>query len=335
MPGQHQRDHRWQDHWVTRGLAIATIAAVAYDAGSRGLLRAAAGEAAGASQLLLGNPSLPTCPTSNCPVPPRPSVLSTQFIHGETTKGATQAEWLSNIGLFVRTGAPDGQKVAQYVGVMQDRGAGTAWALNTDLVRNAGRGGPNAIGSFEGSGKPGAPGAIGERNGSIGYELDFTNWDADSSPGRGAFTVGQYVHAQGSFTSLSALYFDATMAASNRSFGWTDGILFNGDRVVKDNTFYDGTAATNSLSIAGRHEVGLNTTEANGDLRAVAMKEGQSVCFGAQADCLLFRDGRLLFRNKAGKVVFALSENGDVAVAGRLTQQAAAASLDGGAGGPR
>ena len=324
-----RRDRR---HWVTNGLAALAIAAVAYDAGLHGAPRAAS-QAAETSQLLLGNPSLPTCPTSNCPAPPQPPVLSTQFIHGDTTRGAGQAEWLSNIGLFVRTGAPDGQKVAQYVGVMQDRGAGTAWALNTDLVRNAGRGGANAFGGFEGSGNPGAPGAIGERNGSIGYELDFTNWDSNSSPGSGAFTVGQYVHAQGSYTSLSALYFDANMAADNGNFAWTDGILFNGERVVKDNTFFDGTAAANSLAVAGRHDVGLNTTQANADLRAVAMKEGQSICFDGLADCLLLRDGRLLFKNKGGRVVFALGENGDLAVAGRITQQAGA--LEGAAARPK
>ena len=59
------------------------------------------------------------------------------------------------------------------------------------------------------------------------------------------------------------------------------------------------------------------------------------VCTALGGECLLLRDGRLLFTNKSGRVVFALGENGDVAVAGRITQQAGAAALDGAAVRPR
>ncbi len=270
------------------------------------------------AQLVLGNPSLPTCPTSNCPAPPFPPVLSTQFIHGATSKQASQAEWLSNIGLFVKTGSPDGQKVAQYVGVMQQEGAGTAWALNTDSVRNAGPGSENSFGGFEGSGKPGKPGAIGERNGSIGYELDFTNWDANSTPGRGAFTVGQYVHAQGSYASLAAIYFDAHMARSNSNAGWTNGIMFNGDRVVADNTFFDGTNSVSSLTVSGNHQAGLNTIFANVDIHAVLMRAGQTACFNSLSNCATWRDGRLTYSNKKGEVVFSIDENGNAYLAGHV-----------------
>ncbi len=278
----------------------------------------AEGPSATKAQLVLGDPSIATCPTSNCPAPPSPPVLSTQFIHGATSKGASQAEWLSNIGLFVKTGNPDGQKVAQYVGVMQQEGAGTAWALNTDLVRNAGPGAANSFDGFEGSGKPGKPGAIGDRNGSVGYELDFTNWDANSTPGRGAFTVGQYVHAQGSYASLAAIYFDAYMAGSNGNAGWTNGLMFNGDRVVADNTFFDGTRAANSLTVAGSHQVGLNTTLANADMHAVLMRAGQTACFNGLANCMTWRDGRLAYLNSKGEAVFSIDENGNAYFTGHV-----------------
>ena len=270
------------------------------------------------AQLVLGDPSIATCPTSNCPAPPLPPVLSTQFIHGATSKGAGQAEWLSNIGLFVKTGNADGQKVAQYIGVMQQEGAGTAWALNTDSVRNASVGAPNAFGGFEGSGLPGKPGAIGVRNGSIGYELDFTNWDANSAPGVGAFTVGQYIHAQGSYTSLSAIYFDANMDSSNKNSGWTDGILFNGDRVVSDNTFFDATRSANSLTIAGSHFTGLNTIGANESLHAVALRAGQTICFSELVNCVTWKDGRLSYMNQHGEKVFTVDEDGNAFFKGHV-----------------
>ena len=270
---------------------------------------------------VLGNPSFPTCPTANCPSPPYLPVLSSEFVHGSTTKGADQPEWLSNIGLFVRTGSPDGQKVAQFVGVMQQKGAGTAWALNTDLVRNAGLGGPNAFGGFEGSGKPGLPGSIGDRNGSIGYELDFTNWDADSSPGRGAFTVGQYIHAQGSFTSLAAMYFDSKMADSNKSFGWEDGLLFNGERVVRGNTIADSSQAINTLLVSGKHVTALNTTLANEDIVAVRMRKKQSICFDVFSSCFSFADGKLAYKNSRGVTIFTLDEDGNAFFAGRVTHR--------------
>ena len=305
-------------HLPTLVQVVATIIMVTAFAVDHLATVRAEGRSVVTSQLILGEPSIVTCPTSNCPAPPSPPVLSTQFVHGATSKGAGQAEWLSNIGLFVKTGNPDGQKVAQYIGVMQKEGAGTAWALNTDSVRNAGPGTENAFGGFEGSGKPGQPGAIGDRNGSIGYELDFTNWDANSTPGHGAFTVGQYVHAQGSYASLAAIYLDAHMAESNDNAGWTNGLMFNGDRVVADNTFFDGTKAANSLTVAGSHQVGLNTTMANADLRAVLMRAGQTACFNGLADCLTWRDGRLTYLNEKGNTVFSIDENGNAYFTGHV-----------------
>ena len=312
---------RWISDSNVTALSSAALVAVAFDLGLHvGQSRADPPTIANAIEIL-GSPSLVTCPTANCPSPPRLPVLSSEFVHGSTTKGADQPEWLSNIGLFVRTGSPDGQKVAQYVGVMQQKGAGTAWALNTDLVRNAGLGGPNAFDRFEGSGKPGLPGSIGDRNGSIGYELDFTNWDADSSPGRGAFTVGQYIHAQGSFTSLAAIYFVSKMADSNKSFGWEDGLLFNGERAVHGNSIADSSSSINSFQVMGKHETAINTTQANEDIVAIRMRTKQSICFDVFSSCLSFADGKLAYKNAQGVTVFTLDEDGNAFFAGRVSSR--------------
>ncbi|ACL58671.1 hypothetical protein [Methylobacterium nodulans] len=271
-----------------------------------------------ARQVIIGDPSVVTCPAANCPAPPHPPVLSTQVVYGTTTKGPEQAEWLSSLGLFVKTGSPDGQKVTQYLGAVQAPGAGTVWSLNTDTVRNGLMGGENSFGGFVGSGKPGAPGTIGEKNGTIGYELDFTNWDAHSSPGKGPFTVGQYVHAQGSFTSLSAIYFDAHMAQNVPA--WHNGIFFNGDAVVEMNTFMDATRSRHSLTVAGHHDVGLNTTMANADMTAVALRPGQTACFDGRNRCITWKDGRLIYMNGQGVPVFSVDEDGNASFRGRVRQ---------------
>ncbi|MFG5121486.1 hypothetical protein [Methylorubrum sp. POS3] len=213
-----------------------------------------------------------------------------------------------------------GQKVTQYIGVMQAPGAGTAWALNTDSVRNGLPGGPNSFGGFEGSGYPGKPGAIGSENGTIGYELDFTNWDAHSAPGSGPFTVGQYVHAQGSFTSLSAVYFDAHMG--NGAKAWHSAIFFNGEDVVDENTIVDATHSKVSYNVMGVHQIGINMSQSNADLKAIVMKEGQSVCFSGLSNCVSMVNNKLSYRNKAGSVIFSIDEDGNAFFAGRVNQGA-------------
>ncbi|MEH3148006.1 MAG: hypothetical protein PGN34_22310 [Methylobacterium frigidaeris] len=301
------------------GLALCALVASG-DARTRDPGRDPAMAGAPDRQVVLGDPSIATCPTANCPAPPRKPVLSTQFIHGATRQGGDQAEWLSNLGLLVRTGDPDGQKVTQYLGVMQVPGAGTAWALNTDLVRNASPGGENSFGGFEGSGTPGKPGAIGARNGSIGYELDFTNWDTESAPGVGPFTVGQYIHAQGSYTSLSGIYFDAQMAEGAK--GWHAAIMLNGEAVAKEHGLFDGSHARNSVTIAGRHETGVNTSQGNRDMRAVVLRDGQRACFNGLENCVVWDDGRLAYTNRAGRTVFSIDEDGNARFAGSVTTQA-------------
>ena len=264
------------------------------------------------------------CPTANCPAPPNNPIVSTQVVHGRSTKDANHPEWLSSLGLLVATGAQQkgdvlsGQKVTQYLGVMQAPGAGTAWTLNTDLVRNGVPGGPNSFSGFEGSGEPGQPGQIGTQNGSVGYELDFTNWDAESSPGHGPFTVGQYIHAQGSYTSLSALYFDANMGGNAK--GWDAGIYFNGEGVIRENTFIDATSSHTSVKILGSHQFGIDSSQASNKMRVIVARAGQTICFNGVYDCVMWDAGRLSFTNKVGRTVFSVDENGNAIFAGTVIQ---------------
>ena len=240
---------------------------------------------------------LKTCPTGNCP--PTNGVYSTQWIEGSTTGGdindTRQSEWMSNLSFYVGTGYPNGQKVGQYIGVMQGSSAdgvpktqwntaGTAWALNTNIIRNSAPGGRDSFDGYPGSGAGGLRGALGDDVGTIGYELDFTNWDKDCGPGQ-CFAVGMYVHTQSSYSSLAGIYFDNAWGAP--AIGWHDGILFqpstaSGNAILDSSnaaysyqtggtheaaTFYDTSAGPVSLLITGSHTIAdivLRTTSTAG-----------------------------------------------------------------------
>ena len=131
------------------------------------------------------NIQIPVCPAGNCPVPPRNPVLTGSFLGGQTTKGSTQAEWLGVDSLYVNTGTPNGQKVGRYIGVTQGPQAGSVWSLNTLTQRGAG----NPTGSV-GCGL----GCIDYHSGTIGYELDFTNWDqSGTQPNNAAYAVNDTI----------------------------------------------------------------------------------------------------------------------------------------------
>ena len=184
------------------------------------------------------------CGPARCMAPPR--------------KALGPPSWLGVDGLYVNTGQPDGQKVTRYIGAVQGPLGGTTWALNTDVVRNGIPNGPNGL---VGSSSPCTPGAIPLANGTVGYELDYTNWDQIGGVGFGPFTVGMYLHNQSTYTSLAALYMDA--APQGRGGGlpnlpaWANGIMFNSATLVQDNTIIDGTDSTFSYQINGTHSVGF------------------------------------------------------------------------------
>lgn len=100
--------------------------------------------------------------------------------------------------------------------------------------------------------------------------------------------------------------------------GWHNGIFFNGDAVVEMNTFMDGTGSHSSLTVAGHHSVGLNTTMANADMTAIALRSGQTACFDGLAHCVSWKDGHLVYMNGKGIPVFTIDEEGNATFRGRV-----------------
>ena len=201
------------------------------------------------------------CPVSNCPTSAAVgggTVHAADWLYGVTSLGNNYSEWESVIGLYIGTGATQGQKVAQYIGAMQGPGAGSGWSLNTDVVRGACPGGPNSMFGQPGSGIPfgttgcsTTPGSLSTAS-TIGYELDLTNWDQDASPG-GSFVVGLFLNTSSTYESLAGIYYGSSLGAGvGGSISWHDGILFNSD-TASDNTIYDNSGAGFSFQAAGTH----------------------------------------------------------------------------------
>jgi hypothetical protein len=213
------------------------------------------GNAPLSGQHIYADPFILSCPAANCPHPQDGSenqVLTSALLEGATAKDSTYDEWLGVDSLYVNTGQPNGQKVARYIGVVQGPLGGTTWALNTDTVRNGipnGISGPGNVGSSS----PGTPGAIPNVNGTIGYELDYTNWDKDCPPGT-CFTVGLYLHNQSTFPSLAAIYMDSD-PENNNNFAWHDGVFINNTYTVKDNAFIESTGAAYGFQANGTGHV--------------------------------------------------------------------------------
>jgi len=201
------------------------------------------------------NPSIPACPVANCPTPF--TVNLTGFIlQGKTALGASYAESEAVFGLYVNTGQPDGQKPAVYIGAVQGPLGGSTWSLNTDVVRGgvpSGTGGPGGIGS---SAPESTPGSIPAANSTIGYELDYTNWDQDSGEAGsgGPFTPGMYIHNQSLYPSTAAIYMDSNPEnVGNNNYGWHYGVFINDTYTVQDAGFFEATHSTQGFQANGTH----------------------------------------------------------------------------------
>lgn len=314
------------------------------------------------------NPDSPVCPVSNCPMKPAdngPSgtyaggpVLAAQDIQGRTLKNNTVAEWESTIGLYVSTGAPNGQKVAQYVGAMQAPGGGSTWSLNTDVVRGATAGGPFSVGNFPGSGVPEKiPGSIGRKNSTIGYELDLSNFDEDSEPGT-AFVVGEYINTLSKYTSLSAIFISHQERQKIPSWHWGVNIA---DGTVKDVAFRDESGANigfqslgkhnnasfqdesesktsiqinghyyisdindkgnspSGLNVSGNHTLSSINTQDDKTDNSITIREGQRICFNGYDACIYYKKGSLTYKN-GGKTLFEIDDKGNATFMGRIKQ---------------
>lgn len=232
------------------------------------------------------NPTLPTCPVSNCPISTAPNggggpVLSAQWIYGQTQLGSAQAEWESSVNLYIGTGKGNGQKVAQYIGAMQGPGAGTGWALNTDIVRGACPGGTYSLYGQPGSGIPyGNPGCAVAHNsigseGTIGYELDISDYDADQTAS-GAFIVGEYINAgPGSYTMGAGISFGATSGTSAATSGFHHGIEW-APYSVEDYTLYDVSNSSYSLETGGTHAQAVIADSSTG-ARAILLSGNKTI----------------------------------------------------------
>ena len=176
-------------------------------------------------------------------------------MQGQSNQDRTKAEFTAIFGNYIVAGQPDGQKGALYAGVVQGPNAGAGWALNTLIARNATSlhvpGTPDV-----GSGSPGTPGACLAKS-TIGYELDFTNWDQDCSAGVGPFTVGMYISCASSYRSLAAIYMDGNAEATG-TYLWDNGIFFADSmnitgRLIRSNTIFDSTHSAYSYHDQGTH----------------------------------------------------------------------------------
>ena len=226
------------------------------------------GVAAMPGQQVTGTPLIPTCPVSNCPIPGVPGfggayagpTMSAIWNYGKSTN-TQNPQFFAQDGFYVSHGGDSGgrgQYVARYVGAMQGPGAGVTWALNTDIVRGACAGGFNSLYGQPGSGIPfgdagctTAPGSLGSA-GTIGYELDLSNFDADSTT-HGAFITGLYISTGGRFTSGGGISFGNNSGAASQP-SWHHGIEFS-PNTVKDAVVYDLSNASLGWLAQGTHSV--------------------------------------------------------------------------------
>lgn len=200
------------------------------------------------------NPTYTACPIGSCPAigSALGPVKSTWTMQGETKIDTGQGEMMINLGMLVDKGASGGAttygKLPLYVGMMQARGGGSAWAFNTNAIRNAVPGGANSINGLPGSGTEGSRGAMGSVS-TIAYENDLTNWDEDTATSS-AFVVGYYGHMQGSYASTAYFNMDATMPAG--IFGAHYGEYWQPNS-VEDTVWVENTAATTGTLYKGNH----------------------------------------------------------------------------------
>ena len=55
-------------------------------------------------------------------------------------------------------------------------------------------------------------------------------------------------------------------------------------------------------------------------MEAIAMREGQTVCFDSSSACFTWKAGKLIYLNSKNAPVFTIDDEGNVWFAGRVTQ---------------
>lgn len=245
------------------------------------IARATAALAGTALRQMAADPTIATCPVGNCP----PATVNAGFggtyggptmssftVYGQSTPDQ-HPQFHINTGLYVKDGGSSGGKgqyVDFYAGAMQGPGAGATWAMNTVSVRGACPGGPNSLFGQPGSGipfgDPGCatpPGSLGN-NTTIGYEMDHSNFDADSAIS-GAFSVGLYINTLSKYTSGAGVTFgnSAGQNAATVPGSWHHGIEF-APNTVADATIYDLSNSPFFLLTNGTHGIALIQDDSTG-----------------------------------------------------------------------
>lgn len=214
-------------------------------------------------------PSLVSCPIGSCPSENSElgPVYSNMNIQSKTSKLNGEGEMTLNVGMLVDSGNQSGSttygKLPLYVGMMQTTGAGTAWAFNTNAIRNGVPGGTNSINGLPGSGTPGNKGALGTIS-TYGYENDLTNWDDDVDTS-GANVIEYYGHMQGSYKSTAYFNMDANMpdGVYGAKYGmvWqpnsVSDILINSNTNSNTGILFSGNNQNANMEIDGSGNVGL------------------------------------------------------------------------------
>ncbi len=212
------------------------------------------------------SPNVPTCPAANCPNPANahqaPQILASTWVESIASSTAPrQQEWGSIFGMYSNVGQssnyptiPPSQKVTVYAGMVQGPLSGPTWTLNTDIVRNGcPTSGAGTIQPYIGSSQPcGTPIPTGIGVSTIGYELDFSNWDQNIDIG-GPEVVGMAIVTNSEYRGLAAWYAANGIDGTGTTASWSYGML------MTNKTAYDAdygevdNVATNGYFCGGSH----------------------------------------------------------------------------------
>ncbi len=214
----------------------------------------------------LVTPSVRTCPAANCPNPANahqaPQILASTWVESIASSTVPrQQEWGSIFGMYSNVGQssdyptiPPSQKVTVYAGMVQGPLSGPTWTLNTDIVRNGcPTSGAGTIQPYIGSAQPcGTPIPTGIGVSTIGYELDFSNWDQNIDIG-GPEVVGMAIVTNSEYRGLAAWYAANGIDGTGTTASWSHGILMTNKTAYDDDYDEIDNVATNGYSCSGNH----------------------------------------------------------------------------------
>ena len=264
------------------------------------------------------------CPTAAC----YPGIVGMLAVSSQT-QVPNVSNWMISGSLYAQDRQTTVQAisdVAEYLGAAQGSGAANMWTLNTNIVRGSA---PTTLGN---GGSPLIPsGQVPLSSATIGYELDYGNWDQNSisSGGSVALQAGLYLHSAGYFTSQDGIYLDYNPLSgpindNSQNFAWFNGLAMYGVKLNQHADIELLTSAGYAIHIEGTHTVGLDTVADTGIVQAVNVHSGQSICFRGEAtqDCMNYdaATGYLSIRNNSGIANVVIQDSGNEVVTGSVTQ---------------